>query len=263
VQGYFLACQAQLEQDLEISLSADSLEVPADIENVENLAVDVLRVTLRPTQDFEHRAGQFVTLVRSDGLARAYSIASLPRTRRLELHVRVLPGGAMSSWLSERASIGRSLKLRGPAGECFYLRDKPDEPLLLAGVGTGLAPLWGVLSDALGAGHQGPIELWHGARNADGLYLHRELLELARLHPRFSYHACVLEGATPDGATRGKLDEALMASASSFAGRRIYLCGDAPLVQLLRRKVFMKGAASSAIHADPFIGSAPQSTTKQ
>lgn len=164
----------------------------------------------------------------------------------------------MSSWLSERESIGQSLKLRGPAGECFYLRDQPDQPLLLAGVGTGLAPLWGVLNDALAAGHTGPIELWHGARTADGLYLHRELLELARLHPRFTYHACVLEGAAPEGATQGKLDEALMTSASTFAGRRVYLCGDASLVQLLKRKVFMKGAASSAIHADPFVGSAPQ-----
>jgi hypothetical protein len=46
----------------------------------------------------------------------------------------------------------------------------------------------------------------------------------------------------------------------SFADRRVYLCGDAGIVQLIKRQVFLAGASLQQIHADAFIGSgtAPQ-----
>jgi ferredoxin-NADP reductase len=127
------------------------------------------------------------------------------------------------------------------------------QPLLLAGTGTGLAPLWGILHDALAAGHSGPIELWHGARTADGLYLVRELEALAAVHRNFHYHRCVLEGAASAGTAVGNLDAAVLASASSFDGHRVFLCGDPSLVNLMKRKVFMKGASMREIHADAFV----------
>jgi hypothetical protein len=42
----------------------------------------------------------------------------------------------------------------------------------------------------------------------------------------------------------------------SFAGRRVYLCGDPLLVQRLKRQVFLRGAALREIHADAFLGTA-------
>jgi ferredoxin-NADP reductase len=88
-----------------------------------------------------------VTLSRADGLARAYSIASQPDAADgcVELHVRVLSSGRMSSWLGGGQAVGERVSLRGPIGECFYLPGNPQQPLLLAGTGTGLAPLWGIV----------------------------------------------------------------------------------------------------------------------
>lgn len=256
-QGFFLACQATLTEDLEISLAGTSaLEVPARITSVERLAADVLRVLLEPQGAFVYRAGQFVTLLREDGLARAYSLASLPEESRLELHVRILPRGAMSNWLAGDSACGRPVRLRGPSGDCCYVPGSPDQPLVLAGVGTGLAPLWGVVRDALAARHRGRIELWHGARTPEGLYLREELAALAATHPNFSYHPCALEpGQALGGVTMGHLDQLLLAAVPSFAARRVYLCGDAGLVQALKRQVFLAGASLPQIHADAFVGS--------
>src|ERR1019366_6954129 len=123
----------------------------------------------------EYRAGQFVSLFREDGLARSYSLASLPGEGALELHVRKIPGGAMSGWLYSQALHSQALHsqsldraqpgaqsgvpvwIQGPSGNCFYVPGKADEPLLLAGAGTGLAPLYGIARDALQQGHSGPI----------------------------------------------------------------------------------------------------------
>jgi len=258
-QGYFLACQAQVTEDLEISLSqAHDHDVPAHVVAVEALTGDVVRVSLRPEKPLEYRAGQYLTLRRSDGLSRAYSIANQPQAEdgRLELHVRVFPDGQMSSWLAGGAALGAGVWLRGPIGDCFYVPGNPGQPLLLAGTGTGLAPLWGIVHDALASGHSGPIELWHGARTEDGLYLVRELEALAAAHDQLSYRRCVLRGAASGGTQLGSLDEVVLASASAFDGRRIFLCGDAGFVGQLKRKVFLKGAALRDIHCDAFVGTA-------
>ena len=256
LQGYFLACQARLSEDLTISLSgARGLDIPARVVSVEALSRDVIRVRLRPDRPLPYRAGQYITVVRTDGLARSYSIASQPDCDGgcLELHVRTFPNGRMSGWLASQDAIAADVAIRGPIGECFYGPGNSQQPLLLAGTGTGLAPLWGILHDALAAGHSGPIELWHGARTADGLYLERELEALAGVHPNFRYHRCVLEGGANADTAIGSLDAAVLGSAPSFDGHRVFLCGDPNLVNVMKRKVFLKGAAMREIHADAFV----------
>jgi NAD(P)H-flavin reductase len=247
-----------LSEDLTISLSgARGLDVPARVVSVDALSSDVIRLLLRPEKPLRYRPGQYVTLVRTDGLARSYSIASHPDSDGgcLELHVRVFPNGRMSGWLAGGRALRAELAIRGPIGECFYVPGNPTQPLLLAGTGTGLAPLWGILHDALAAGHSGPIELWHGARTAEGLYLVRELEALASTHRQLTYRRCVLQGTADAGTEVGSLDAAVLASAPSFDGRRLFLCGDPKLVQQMKRQVFLKGASMREIHADAFVAS--------
>jgi NAD(P)H-flavin reductase len=257
--GYFLACQARPVEDLEVSLSgARALEVPAQISSVEPLSTDVLRVRVKTLQPFSFRAGQYITLSREDGLARAYSIANRPEEQPdlLELHVRVLASGRMSGWLAGPEAVGAAVSVRGALGDCFYVPGNGEQPLTLIGTGTGLAPLWGVLNDALAHGHSGPIELWHGARAASGLYLEQELCSLQAKYPQLSYRRCVLEGPDQAGLEVGRLDALVLEHVRSFAGRRVYLCGDPVLVQRLKRQAFLRGAALREIHADAFVGTA-------
>jgi CDP-4-dehydro-6-deoxyglucose reductase len=254
-QGFLLACMAHPVDDLTLSTDAAAgLTVAAAVTAVDAIAGDVVRVLVTPDVEFPYRAGQYVTLLREDGLARSYSVANLPGSGALELHVRVLPGGQMSQWLASRP-VGARVSLRGPNGECFY-EPAPEAPLVLAGTGTGLAPLWGVLNDALRAGHAGPIHVMHGARGPAGLYLVDELQALAAAHANVVYSACVLDDAR-DGMTQGALDEVLFARFPSLSGHRVFLCGDPALVQKMKRKAFLAGARLSDIRADAFITAPP------
>lgn len=257
-QGFLLACMAHPVDDLAISTDAAAgLTVAATITDVDALAGDVVRVRVTPDAAFPYRAGQYVTVLRDDGLARSYSIANLPGEAALELHVRVLPRGQMSQWLASRP-VGARVSLRGPNGECFY-EPAPEAPLVLAGTGTGLAPLWGVLNDALRSGHAGPIHVMHGARGPAGLYLVDELQGLAAEHANVAYSACVLDDARP-GMTQGALDDVLFARFPSLNGHKVFLCGDPVLVQKMKRKAFLAGARLSDIRADAFITAPPPAT---
>jgi len=252
-QGFFLSCVARLQEPLSITLLVGPPEVRARVAGVEELSASVLRVRLTPLAPFLYESGQFVTLVREDGLARSYSLASLPDEETLELHVRLIPGGRMSGWLSGWEAEGSELAVRGPAGECFYTPGRPEQPLLLVGTGTGLAPLYGILRTALRAGHRGPIHLFHGTATPAGGYLVDELLELGARHANFAYHRCVLEGDGTEGVEVGALDRIVAERLPSLRGHRAYLCGDPGLVATLRRKVFLAGAAMAEIHADAFV----------
>jgi CDP-4-dehydro-6-deoxyglucose reductase len=259
-RNYFLACSCTLEQGAELELGggADELRVPARIDSLTPLSADVLRVRLRPEAPFEFRAGQYLTLLRADGLARSYSVASLPREGLLELHVRLLPGGAMSGWLRTEARPGDAVRIQGPAGECFYVPGRPEQPLLLAGTGTGLAPLYGIVRDALEEGHAGPIWLFHGARDPRGLYLVEALRELAARHPNLHYRPSVLEGRLEEGVHVGALDALIRAECPKPMGWRAFLCGNPELVLSLRKKLFLAGLSLKDIHADAFLPSASQ-----
>ena len=87
---------------------------------------------------------------------------------------------------------------------------------------------------------------------------------MALEHENFSYRACVLEGA-PSGADAservGMLDELLLKSTRVFDGPRFYLCGDATLVQRLKRALFVRGASLKEIYADAFVN-APDAATR-
>jgi len=260
-QGLFLPCQCAVQDDLVIGDVSDRLEVGAHIASIDRMRSRVIRLRLALDGELDFVPGQFATLIRADGLARSYSIANQPGARSLEFHVGVVAGGRMSEWVQTGAREGDAVRVRGPYGRCCYDPEAvaSDAPLLLAGVGTGLAPLWGIANDALARGHTGPIAILHGARNEEGLYLDAELTNLALGHENVEYRAFVLEGAS-DSAQRRPLDlNAIKDCATQpLAAHTIYLCGAPEFVQGLRRKLFLAGCSLSRILADAFVtASAP------
>jgi NAD(P)H-flavin reductase/ferredoxin len=249
-QGYFLSCSMVPEDDLVIEPVA-GIEMRASIASLERLTPTVLRARLRLPEPLAYRAGQYVTLRRGDGLSRSYSLASLPGEDTLELHVRLAPQGRMSGWLFNDARAGDSLTLRGPAGDCFYTGNNYGQPLLLAGTGTGLAPLAGILRDALRHGHTAPIHLYHGSRTKEGLYLQEEMESLALTHTNLRYRAVVPDD--DDISTATSLIEAIVADHASLKGWRGFICGNPPAVSALKKKLFLSGVSSKEIFSDAFL----------
>jgi NAD(P)H-flavin reductase len=134
---------------------------------------------------------------------------------------------------------------------------QPEQPLLLAGTGTGLAPLYGILRDALEAGHTGPLHLFHGALEPRGLYLVEELRTLASRHPQLHYRPSVLQGDPGGGLWAvGALDALIKAECPRPVGWRAYLCGNPEWVLSQKKKLFLAGLHLKDIHADAFLPSA-------
>jgi NAD(P)H-flavin reductase len=259
-QRYFLACACTPEGDFAATLSGPELiRVPARVVSVDKLSRRIARVRLDHNGAFEYRAGQFINLWRGDGLTRSYSIASLPHTEHyLELHVARLEQGRMSNWIHDELRPGDVLAVSAPHGECCYRPEHPHQPLLLIGTGCGLAPLYGIVRDALHHGHPGPIWLYHGSREREGLYLVDELRRLAHDHDNLHYVPC-LTSAAADGEDYlpQRAHEAALARHADLKDWRVFLCGHPDMVKQTRMKAYLAGAALADIHADPFHIAAP------
>ena len=254
-QGCFLPCLCRPDADFGIARADDAAVFGrARVIDIVPLAGNVRRVRLEPATPLYYRPGQFVNLRRADGLIRSYSLASVPRLDPLlELHVKRLPGGQMSNWVFDRLAPGEAVDLQGPHGSCFYVPGRPEQPMLLIGNGTGLAPLVGVLRDALHDGHRGPIRLYHGSRHPEGLYLAAELRALAAAHPNVAYLACVSgPGARAPGCRPARAEEAAFGDLPRLSGWRVFLCGYPPMVHAARQRAYLAGASLDDIEADPF-----------
>jgi CDP-4-dehydro-6-deoxyglucose reductase len=262
-QGYFLACRCKPGGPLAITLESElTKRRPAVIAGITALTPRVLRVRIVPEEPIEYMPGQFLNLETPAGDIRSYSIASLPTEPWLELHVALIPGGKVSGWLRDSAHVGEGVNILGPQGSCCYTPGEPDQPLLLAGTGTGLAPLYGIAREALRHGHTGPIALYHGSLASSGLYLHAALTDLAGRHDTLAYHASALTLEPGDETIPSTpLDEMIFAHTPDLKGWRVFLCGAPEFVQMMQRKVFMAGVSMGAIHADAFVAPAPPAET--
>jgi CDP-4-dehydro-6-deoxyglucose reductase len=252
MQGYFMPCICVPKGPMRVVRIGEALgETEVVARAIDRLSPTVIRLRLEPAEPFAYRSGQFLALKAPGGIVRNYSIASHPEAEEfIELHIRLLPNGRMSELISQRLSLGDRLHIAGPFGTCFYDDADRDRPLALIGAGTGLAPLWGVLRDALKRGHSGPIRLYHGARERSGLYLVEELRELAEEHAHFSYIPCVRGDIGPAG---GDLEAAVIEGESQPSGSSFFLCGGAELVGRLKRGLYLRGAKLQQIRTDIFL----------
>ena len=254
LSGHFLACICHPTEDLEVALPQDAQAVtPATVTQLKLLSQDIMHVALECHNPIEYRPGQFINLFRDHALGRSYSIASVPgEDDHLHLHVRKLPSGRLSGWIHEELRTGQTVEVRGPVGDCFYVPGKPDQSLMLIGTGSGLAPLYGIIRDALGQGHTGPIRLFHGSRNLTGLYLVDELKELQKAYSNFDYVPCLSGNDIPAGFAQGRAEAVALQEQPKLKDWRIFLCGHPEMVRNATKKAFLAGASMKEIYADAF-----------
>lgn len=247
----FLACCCKPAGDLVVSLPDDDFFNQGELIDAVPLNNEVLRVRIKSKMKWE--AGQYTTVWRTKSVGRPFSIASLPGCGYIELHMRRRHDGVVSRWLEEKLKPGDIIRLSEAKGYCYYSVPDDSKPMVLAGTGTGLAPLYGILQEALANGHRGKITLYAAVGRPSQLYLVKELTRLATRHSNFYYVPVVRRKAKAlEGTLEGDLIKIVTERHAEPAGHYIYLCGAPDLVSTLKRKLFRQGASANHIFADAF-----------
>lgn len=244
-RGWRLACQCQVVEDLQVE-TFDPLRDgrPAQVVGLDWLLPTVLRLRLQPERPLRYRAGQHLVLWTTSQIARPYSLASLPEEDRfLEFHLDCRHPGQFSD-AARQLQLGDPIRLgelRG--GALHYDPDWQQRPLWLLASGTGLAPLFGVLREALRQDHQGPIRIIHLAHDATEHYLAKPLAALAANRPQLSVE--LWQGA--------QLTTALAQLRLVSRQTQALLCGHPDSVDAFARRLYLAGLPRNQLLADVFL----------
>jgi benzoate/toluate 1,2-dioxygenase reductase subunit len=258
-ERYVLTCQMKAKSDCVISIPAASsvckvkVAVHAgELAEVRRLSPSSIGFSVKVAAigELSYLPGQYVNVaVPGTTQARSYSFSSMPRDGMVEFLVRNIPGGLMSTYLSELAKPGEALSLTGPVGS-FYLRDVTRPLLLLAG-GTGLAPFLAMLQELQRKGTAEPIHMIYGVTSDADLVEVEKLDAFAAAIPGFTYATVV---ADPNSAheRKGYVTHHLPEAALHGGNVDIYLCGPPPMVDAVRSYLADKGVKPANFHFEKF-----------
>jgi len=267
-RGYVLTCQSYPRSDLALQFSYESARIRRSEQRVVEailverafVAESVVRLRLRTTgaEVFDFRPGQYLNItVPGTSERRSFSFANVPGTGGdPEFFVRILPDGAMSNYLRDRARPGDCLEVAGPFGE-FYLRE-PRRPILMVAGGTGLAPMLSMLGHlAMPGGSSPPIHLLYGVNRRSEIFGIERLEEHRRALGKFGYEVAVAFPEFDWSGARGFVTDLLRESLLPPAGLDAYLCGPPPMIEAAVGWLAHRGVPLQDIHSERFSASGP------
>ena len=265
-QGFRLLCLTEPKGDCRFTVGYDStagsgrpVHAKCFVNAVERIASDVVRLELELADGFwmDFQPGQFIQVkVPGTGLFRSYSMATTAQDLpKIELLIRILPGGVMSDWLVNRAVPEDVVEVSGPYGQ-FFLKPKVRASHVMIAGGTGLAPMLAMI-DALRrtSGRKPPVILSFGCQSAEGLFSLDQLALRRDWMPTLETRISVDRGPGTNGARVGNPVEAITAADGLGPDSVAYLCGPPGMLAAARHHLEALGLDPQNIHAEQFVAS--------
>ncbi|MET7679317.1 2Fe-2S iron-sulfur cluster-binding protein [Streptomyces sp. NPDC005423] len=250
---------------------------PLPVAAVDRLTDDAVALTLTVPpelrEEFRHAPGQHLALRRTiDGteIRRTYSICSPapaadgPHT--LRIGVRLVEGGAFSTYALKEIAVGDELEVMTPAGR-FTLEPAPALYAAIVG-GSGITPVLSIVTTLLASEPRARFCLLRSDRTAASTMFLEEVADLKDRYPeRFQLVTVVSREEQQAGLPSGRLDrerltELLPALLPTAAVAGWFLCGPFGLVQGAEQALRELGVPRTRIHEEIFhVDPAPVVTT--
>lgn len=226
----------------------------ARLESRRQASQDAVTLTLRPNRHWRGmRAGQHVNLgveVNGRRLLRSYSPTMLA-DGRLELTVKTVVGGAVSTYLVQQARIGDVFALEPAFGD-MCLPAAPTALLLLA-AGSGITPMRALLRELAARGMPCEVDLLYWARTREDLWFVDELQAMAATHSCLRLHFLLTRDAE---AVAARVDSVALEEIAGLAQRHVMACGPGSFTTAARARLegrvarFQAEAFSMPVAAD-------------
>jgi NAD(P)H-flavin reductase/hemoglobin-like flavoprotein len=221
---------------------------------------DLAVLDIETDQPLPYEPGQYITVqtTKWPRVWRSFSVASAPSADgcHLQLHVRQIPGGWVSTALTRDLPAGGEVIIGPSLGEMSGETAENRDLLLVAG-GVGLAPVRALAEDVLmrdesavagGWGMRRSVTLFHGARTPLELYDMPWLRELEKNYPWFSAIPVVDEGGSFHGLT-GSVAEAALGY-GDWSCREAYLAGPPRMIRKTAAGLRRDGTPEERVHYD-------------
>jgi ferredoxin-NADP reductase len=231
------------------------------IDKIEKRTPSVTSFFFTPEQALSFRAGQHVevrlTAPNDYRAQRAYSIASAPEDRdSIELAIERLETGEVSPFFHEVARVGDEIELRGPIGGHFVWENADGGPILLAGAGSGVAPLMSMIRHHANSQSSVPMLLLLSARSWEDVIFRDELLALDEKNGAFKLVLTITrEASTREGDYGRRIDTPMIGEILKRLPsplKRAFVCGSNPFVTVASEALVGAGVEPGSIRTERY-----------
>lgn len=218
---------------------------------------------------FKFKAGQYLTLriPSLDKTAhRSYSLSAAPFENKLQIGVKRVDNGIVSTWLCNQAKPGDWIEIMSPQGN-FILPEHQD-PLCLVvfASGSGITPVLSIIKQELHHRPGSRVRLFYGNKNASSAMYTGELEALSANHRGLlEINHIYTEQKTGQAHTEGRIDQGKLEQWKSYLfdlQKTDYyiLCGPGTMVSHLEESLIHYGISKDKILTELF--SAPSQAHK-
>jgi ferredoxin-NADP reductase len=198
---------------------------------------DAVTIALRDGRRIEFVPGQFLTVVvtvAGETLRRAYSISRGRDDGGVEITVKRIEGGRVSTWMVEGVQAGMALQVLGPSGE--FTADAGAAHVVAVAGGSGITPIMAIARSVIADG--GRVSLLYGNRDEDSVIFRDELARMERGGRLAVTHVI---GEILDAARIAAWAETVAGPRGTVGGETFHVCGPEGLMAAARAALAARG----------------------
>jgi Na+-transporting NADH:ubiquinone oxidoreductase subunit F len=259
-----LSCQVKVRRDLRIVIPEElfvARKYVGILERKRFLTYDTLelRIRLEEPDNIDFVAGQYVQVESEDykdrdAVMRAYSMSSRPSDKHyIELIVRRVPDGIMTTWIFDYLEEGQRITLSGPYGQ--FCLTETDAPMVFIAGGSGMAPMWSMIRDMKEKGIERPTTFFFGALTQKDLFFVNELNRLQEELRWFTFVPALSH--EPDDSDwkgeRGLITDVVAKYFPDVSDHEGYLCGSPGMVNACIAVLTDADMPETCIYYDKFM----------
>jgi len=214
-----------------------------------------------PEENFDYKPGQYLTIITEvDGQEerRSYSLNSSPfLDKNPAVTIKREEGGKVSGYLIDNLKPGDEVKILKPMGKFTTDFDpKNKRHLVLIGGGSGITPLYSILTSALDQEPETKVTLVYGNRDEESIIFKHALDELNKKHgERFTYYHTLSQPGENWLGEKGRIDQKKLTKVlgDELKANEYYLCGPQGLMKTAEEYLKDKGCVN--VFKESFVAS--------
>lgn len=228
------------------------------------VAADAVAIELKPNRHVQMcQPGQHMSvIIEVSGVRhKRYYSPTVLANGNLQITVKQVVGGKVSTWIHRALIPGKTVELGKPHGE-FHQLDQT-KPIMLLAAGSGITPMYSLLSYWLKTAPDQPIELHYWASRREQLCFREALAEWEQTHECFSVTSYLTqEPELLAGELSGRFDiHRFLAHGKDLSNYQVVVCGPFGFVQSCAALEPLVAVWHSETHQEPQANNASGTRT--